>query len=372
MWIREIALGSVILVAALLSDLAFAQSPSPGDNSALLKESLHDSVLVYGRQPFHLLLTIAPAQGGGGLSRQAPPSMQGTLEIFWAAPDRYRLVLESPSFRQTKIVSGKQVEEHDEGDFFPRWLDNFVEALLRPLPDIQLPQLIRGPLMGGGSIEGPSGPAITIPRCAETSDRPGGITEETSIARICFDPSNPWFQGMLDFTRYVSFSDFEKFGDQMIPRTWSDDIPENLFVEGKVTLLKELSAAELKTIRVSNREPREKPIRTVFLSRKDIEEHIANVPDYEWPAKDSGKLEGYMIVYIRTDRLGKIRESYWESSDNYGLQDAGVELALKSSLKPMLVDGVAVQIEGPLVLHFKTHGSVSTFAMPDGKRRNGM
>jgi hypothetical protein len=34
-----------------------------------------------------------------------------------------------------------------------------------------------------------------------------------------------------------------------------------------------------------------------------------------------------------------------------------VELALKTKLKPLVVDGAAVQMEGPLVIHFKTHRS---------------
>ena len=189
-------------------------------------------------------------------------------------------------------------------------------------------------------------------RVALTSDRPAGITEETSIARVCFDASHPWYQGTLDFTRYVSVADYAPFGGQMIPRIWSDDIPENIFVEGKVTLLEKLSAGDLKAIYVFSPTPPKEQIRTVFLSRKEIGDCIANVPDYEWPPND-GVLEGYMIVYVRTDRTGQIRESYWDSSDNYRLQDAGVTLALKSSLKSMLVEGAAVQMEGPLVLTFQ-------------------
>ena len=160
---------------------------------------------------------------------------------------------------------------------------------------------------------------------------------------------------MLSFTGYVSFKDFERFGGQMIPRSWADDIPENIFLEGKVTLLEKLSTDDSKTVRVTEATPPKDQIHTVFLSRKDIGDCIADVPDYDWPAKDTGALEGYMIVYVRTDRTGQIRESYWDSSDNYGLQDAGVALALLSSLKPELVNGAAVQLEGPLTLHFKTH-----------------
>jgi hypothetical protein len=329
-----------------------AQTSSPTDNTTLLTASLRNSILIHGHQPFHLILKIAPAQKPN--FRQAPSSMQGTMEVFWISPDRYKLVLDAPAFRQTKIVDGTQVEEHDEGDFYPRWLDNFVQALLNPTPKAQLPKLLSLRLTGGGTFAPPGRPVVRMPRCAETSERPNGITEETSVARICFESSNPWFQGMLDYTRYVSFSDFERFEDQMIPRTWSDDIPENIFVEGKVTLLEKLSGPQMKATQASSLTAPGSQIRTVFLSRKEIGDRIADVPDYEWPSQDTGKQEGYMIVYVRTDRAGKVRESYWNSSDNYGLQDAGVRLALKSSLKPLIVDGAPVQMEGPLVLHFKT------------------
>ncbi len=92
----------------------------------------------------------------------------------------------------------------------------------------------------------------------------------------------------------------------MIPRTWSDVIPENIFVEGKITLLKKLPAGNLKMIHVSNATPPEEQIWTVFLSRKEISDHILSVPDYDWAPKDRA-LEGYVVVYVRTDRTGQIR-----------------------------------------------------------------
>jgi hypothetical protein len=350
----QIARIGAVLAGALVMAVMQAQTPSPSANMSLLQQSLQKSVLIEGHQPFHLVLEIAPDTTPRAHARPVPSFMNGKVELFWAGRSHYKLVLNSPEFRQTRVVDGDQVEEHDDGDFYPRWLDDFVRMLLNPVPRPQVPKLIQQRLTGGGTFALPGRTAISMPRCLETSDRPAGITEETSIARVCFDASHSWYQGTLDFTRYVSLADYAPFGGQMIPRIWSDDIPENIFVEGKVTLLEKLSAGDLKAIYVSSPTPPKEQIRTVFLSRKEIGDRIANVPDYEWPPND-GVLEGYMIVYVRTDRTGQVRESYWDSSDNYGLQDAGATLALKSSLKPMLVEGAAVQMEGPLVLHFKTN-----------------
>jgi hypothetical protein len=347
-----------------------AQTGSAKDNAKLVKQVLRESVLVEGKQPFHLVLEIGPEAMGRPHQRVAPASMTGSMEVFWAAPQRYRVVLKTPSFRQTKTVEGERVEEQDEGEFYPRWLDNFVKALLEPMPEKQMPKLLEKPLTGVVSIrrvdkpwdQGLSSfrigqPAIERPRCLETSDRPGGITEETSEARVCFDMNSPWVESVLDFTRYVSFKDYDRFGKQMVPRTWSDDIPENIFVEGKVQTLEKLSKAEANAIHVTTPMAESGQIRTVFLSRKEMDGQMETIPAFDWPAEDTEVLEGWMIVYVRTDRTGQVREAYWDSSDNYKLQDAGVQLALKTKLKPLVVDGVAVQVEGPLVLHFKTHRS---------------
>jgi hypothetical protein len=344
------------MVCALAATGTSAQAPVSSQNEQLLQQSLRDSVLIYGHRPFHLILDIAPAITNMPHHREVSPSSRGKMEIFWAAPNRYKLILNSPGFKQTKIVIGKQIEEHDEGDFYPRWLDNFVQALLNPLPRAQLAKLMSQRLSGGGTIA-LAGGAFIMPRCFETDDSPGGILEETSVARVCFTAPQPWLESTLDFTRYVSFKDFARFAGQTIPRTWSDDIPENLIVDGKVRILEKLSKDDADKIDVSSATPTSDQMKTVFLTRKQIEERVESLPNFEWPAEDTEALEGYMIVYVRTDRTGQIRESYWDSSDNYKLQDAGVQFALKTKLKPLLVDGSAVQMEGPLVIHFKTHRS---------------
>jgi hypothetical protein len=347
---------------------AVAQEPAAGDNALLLKEALRNSVLIDGGRPFHLILEIAPAVTDAPHHREVPASVHGTMEIFWAAPDKYKLVLDTPSFKQMKIVEGSRVEEHDEGDFYPRWLDNFVQALLNPVPQGQMAKLMAQRMTGGGGIAAGSfhanqrAVAFTWPRCLETSERPGGITEETSEARICLDAAKPWYQSVTDFTRYVEFTEFKKFGDQMIPRTWSDDIPENLFVEGRVRKLEALSKEASDKIRVTAATPLSGQIKTMFLSRDNLGEDVERLPDFDWPREDTEALEGYMIVYVRTDRTGQVRESYWDSSDNYKLQDAGVKFALETKLRPLMFDGAAVQVEGPLVIHFKTHRSGEALA----------
>ena len=64
--------------------------------------------------------------------------------------------------------------------------------------------------------------------------------------------------------------------------------------------------------------------------------------------------EGYMIVYARTDRTGQVRETSKFNSDQPGLESFGMEQALRYKFKPLVVNGVAQQMEMPLVLHFSS------------------
>lgn len=81
---------------------------------------------------------------------------------------------------------------------------------------------------------------------------------------------------------------------------------------------------------------------------------VETVPNIEWPPVREGKTEGYMIVYARTDRTGQVRETAKHNSDQPGLEDFGMEQELRYKFKPLVVDGVARQMEMPLVLHFST------------------
>jgi hypothetical protein len=316
--------------------------------ASVIEKSLRQSSLIYGKKPFHLVMAISPG-------KNATDDMQGSVEVFWVSSTRYKAVIVSPTFAQTRIVVGPLVEEKDNGDFYPRWLENFVQSLFLPISQVDDLKKQEEPRGSAGMLFTANGQSFRFSRCVNKSDRPGGITEETSIASVCIDGGNPFITGTADFTRIMSFKDFKPFGKQWIARQWIDDIPQNIFVQGAITTLEPLSRKDMSAIKISQPTSLAAQIHTAFVSRAETETLLQDPPAFDWPAENTEALEGYMIVYVRTDRTGHVRESYWDSSDNYKLQNAGVELALKTQFKPLIRDGVAVQMEGPFVLHFKTH-----------------
>src|SRR3954463_4454147 len=89
-----------------------------------LEGALKASSLTRDGKPFHAVEDIGKPNG----------EYSGTVEIWWQSPRVYKLRINSPKFSETKVVNLDSVNEKDEGDYYPRWLENFVLALLDPVP----------------------------------------------------------------------------------------------------------------------------------------------------------------------------------------------------------------------------------------------
>jgi hypothetical protein len=96
----------VVLAGVLVTAGMQAQAPSPSANTALLQQSLHESVLIEGHQPFHLVLEIAPETRPHAHAGPASSSMHGKVELFWANRSHYRLVVNSPEFMWPRMLKG--------------------------------------------------------------------------------------------------------------------------------------------------------------------------------------------------------------------------------------------------------------------------
>src|ERR1017187_5743389 len=77
------------------------------DADTALNRALTTSSLTEKGKPFHAVLVIG--------SEKSPYS--GRVEVWWAAKQKYKTVLASPTFSQTRIVNGADVMETDTGDY---------------------------------------------------------------------------------------------------------------------------------------------------------------------------------------------------------------------------------------------------------------
>jgi hypothetical protein len=319
-------------------------------NKEAFDRALHLNSLTEGDQPFHLVLEITP-----------PPDatkMRAEVEIFWLNQITYRTVIRSQDFTQTRVVNGRVVEEHDTGTFYPRWIQNFVDALLDPAPKASSLRMLPGTIPIGPTaracisnpVATPDSPDAVLAASSETG--PSADPDETATAQVCFEGAGPRLSSGLTFTRYVSFDDFEPFGSQQIPRTLVNDLPVNLLVRGRITRLEPLRPADQALLKAREFTLPAKQIRTTLVSRQTaeslLESDVGPITGNAMQIPERQKPGAPRTVYIRTDRTGKVREAYRNPTDHFNLQDAAVSRALMLKFKPLIVNGAPQQLEAPI------------------------
>jgi len=345
--------GSASLAIGALCGCSWKELVSPRStsvaNDVALNRALLVSSLTDGDQPFHLILDIAPAPRSNS-STPGESEMYAQIEVFWLNRVTYRTVIRSKAFSQTRIVNGRVVEEHDIGNFYPRWIQNFVDALFEPVPKKSI--LLNIP----GSV--PIGPTSNACFVTQSSNGPEATPDapqspdERSLASVCFRDREPRIASGRDYTRYVAFDDFAAFGQQQIPRTLINVLPANLQLWGRVTYLEPLRQSDYPLLKAKEFTLPAKQILTTLVSQ-NIAASLLETPLAHLPVSPARRFPGPAIpttIYIRTDHTGKVREAYRNATDQFHQQDALISRALTLKFKPLVIKGVPQQMEAPFAL----------------------
>jgi hypothetical protein len=333
--------------------LALGQAPPPEVIPAgqAIDQALRTSSLTYEGKPFHALLEIDEEKHPDGIYKSS-------VEVFWAAPNKYRLQVTSRDFSQTLIVNGTHTQETDAGDFYPGWLRQFVMALMDPAPRAQDPLLRSGTVtMQGGQFMG----RIVPPHgCADHENRPNGITNELTSGEICFEGAERRLTNVQQFDYGMGFAECVPFGKKQIATAYTvmvSTFPSDeyiSFIKGRLKKLEPLNKTTASLFAIHTETNPSGSILTTFVSTADAEALLEESPEMNWPPVAHGKTDGYLLLHIITDKAGNVRSAWRKSADNSWLEPYAMTQALKFKFKPLMVDGVAHQMEAPFVLHFKT------------------
>jgi hypothetical protein len=306
---------------------------------ALLDQARKTNVLTTpDAPPFHAVLDIASENPND-------PAHQGSIDLTWADPTHYRLQILSPGFRQLLVVQDQSTQETDDGEFYPTWLQNFVNALLRPLV---LADQIQG------HNDSPDD-ARFADLCIARDDRRNNVLDAASFARICFHKSlGMQLYQALDFTHSLIFEDFQPFHNKSIAHSYLSSTRDGVELRGTLRALEDWKPDPAILAIASITQPSARILTTIVPS-STADALLQSAPhDFQWPSVREGRLEGNMVLHVVTDRAGHVREAAPYESDNDALRSSGRELALQYQFKPLLVDGAPVQMETPLIIRFKT------------------
>ncbi len=301
----------------------------------------HGSLVGKDVKPYHIKVHVFE-------STNPESDYHAEIEEYWVSDQEWRRQIDSPDFKQTKIVNQGQTREDNTGDYYPLWLKEMVTAVFDPVPNREHWDRL------GAKIT-----QITLPNgmrsdaCAREQFKVGSDTvQNDAFSNVCFDG-----EGLLKFVGSpgygMEFHDYQKFSKQKVARSLRNDPEPGTTIMAKVVLLEELKKPDPSLFTVVQATPAGQQLQPVVVSQNLIES-AAGDAHIVWPPVPSGKTAGLLTMYISVDRTGAVREAYPLNSDNAILQDAVRDQLLKWKFKPIQLNSAPVQAEAAMSFRFET------------------
>ena len=291
-----------------------------------------------GSTAFHLKAQI---------SNNANPSSDYKAEVeeFWLSPEHWRRTIRSPQFSQTLVMDGDKLLEKNDTDYYPFWLHNLVTAIFDPLPMHQQLQQFRGTLeLAGDSPQSQS--------CLQFSS-PSGIAPVRGSVNYAF-----CFQGKLGLLQNVvtpgykaRFEDYKAFKGRIVARRIVAEMDPRTVLEARITQLDALLPVDRTLFNVDQSTAADGQLRTMQVGEALARSLAISAPAITWPPVREGKNTGTLILYLSTDRTGRVREVWPIASDNPELSPAAREQVQQWRFKPY-VNGTPMQMEAVLTFAF--------------------
>jgi len=300
-----------------------------------------------GTKAFHIKASLAPS-----FERDKESGRTGEVEIWWASPTQWKREVRSPEFHQIEIVDGAHQWQKNEGDYFPQWLQQTAEELIRPVPPLKevLEQAERADIRRIG------------PMTNLSWTTPSGTPEVHNILRSWVALQNS--TGLLLYAGGLGWGaelkDYADFHGRMVARTVNVGSPQ---VTAKVTVLEDLGVVPADFFKATGKAGEAQPLRTILVDESSLRKNLLPIEPVSWPPLQDGPLEGNVTSQIVVDREGKVRQIGALVSENSGVNEAGRQAISAMDFKPFLVDGVPVQVMSQVTIPFKTVRPAGTEAL---------
>ncbi|HLK08178.1 MAG TPA: energy transducer TonB [Candidatus Angelobacter sp.] len=345
------------MICSLAVSSIAKDNPNPKSVSEAMERAAQLSQLTApGSTPFHLKATIAELD--------SPDSdYKAEVEMYWVARDQWRRTLKSPDFSQTIIVNGGKIAEQNQGDYFPLWLNEFVIAMfdLAPaqikqskalMPDMtavqkkaakNLPPALRGLRLDTGT------------QCVRNQE-PAGIPpiQNNIFTTVCFrnppglleSVSSPGFQ--------AEFRDFKEFHGKNVARRISQEPEPGTKIEARVTELTDVKESDPAMFSVQAPSAMHERAVMMRVSEGVARGLLLTAPEIAWLPVRDGKTNGTFSLVVSVDKEGHVRETWPLNSDNPFPQDQARKAVSEWRFKPLMMEGVPVQMESVLTFAFQT------------------
>jgi hypothetical protein len=321
--------------------------PSHAENlTRAIKKAVERSTLDQpGTKPFHLRATIAPS-----FDRDKDSGRNGSVEIWWQSPTRWRREVQSPEFHQIEIVDGERNWQKNDGEFFPEWLRQTAIELIKPVPPLD-EVLEHTKSTEVRNIPNPINPAYSQLAVDWVTDTGTPGVHNVARSYVALQEST----GLLLYAGGLGwgggFKDYAGFHGLMVARTVSVGSPE---VTAKVTVFGDLGqvAPEFFDATAPGSDPL--PLRTVLIDESMVRKTLQPESPQPWPPLQDGPLRGNVTTVIIVDRQGKVRDLGPVVSENSAINEAGRQRILGMRFTPFVQNGVPIQVVSQITVPFKT------------------
>jgi TonB family protein len=314
----------------LMSSVSFNTTTDSDDFGQLLAKAAQKSSLTApGSRPFHLKLSAADSGNNS-------PELQAELEVWWAAPDKWRRELKSPVFSQTAAQNGTHYFESNSSDYLPYWLHELIQESVDPIPEAQLSDVDVDWSKSG---------------CGKWETEYSKDAEKISVYNsICFN-SNGTAREIFTQPLGVVLADYESFSGKEVARSltvWPGGRSE---VKAKVTLLEPLKPDD-SLFSIPNDTGFPSRLRFLSVSESALQPDTQANTQPAWPVVHNYPATGLISINVKIDRDGTIREVGTAISGNVVVNDAAVAQIKNWRFKTYLVEGFPVQVNTNITLHF--------------------
>lgn len=320
------------LAGAKLAITAAAQAPHDDFHDAVLRAAKLSTLAEPGAPPFHLKLTAQD-------NTMKKAEYNAEVEIWWAAPDKWRRTVKSPTFTQLAIQNGGHYyESNSAADYLPYWLEELIRGSVDPIPVDAL---------------------ASVP--AE-EDRPGcgnwevahGSGDEafSTYATMCFNPDGTALRIFAEPVG-LELSDYKEFGNKRIAWQLKVSPGGRSEVTALVSVLEPLEKEEHSGSGAPIPDLFDAPADTGFASRIRflsvpesalIPADSPERPPLSWPSSYTFPISGVIAVRVQIDRAGNVREFPSAISKNQAINAGAIAQIKDWKFKPYLVDGSPVEV----------------------------
>jgi hypothetical protein len=283
--------------------------------------------------PFHVKISVVDSH--------PDTNRHATIEMWWMSPTKYRRVIESPDFSQTRIVNGEAVSEENKATYYPYWLQEVVDGFFDPIPFLeslrQVPRML------------PASPPPNMRLC-------GDIPFRVDRWIICFQQDHKdELQSVFTKGYAIQYFEYHKFAHKSVAHKLITHEDREHSIASTISTLEPLENPDESLFAVTTLTPAAQQFRSLQVSEDAFRKLAIGSMDVAWPMVVGGSGKGGCAVFVSADRDGNVREGFYGGCDNAALEEPLRLAALKWKLHPAVQNGAPVQVTALLGIPYDIH-----------------